>query len=164
MGPGQHGDTTIRLDENHWVLSAIFGAALVVVGVLMMAWHRKSWTLQQDDPGFNQWDLKRLKSRYRRRMQTSGMIAVMGVMLGVGDVLIWQQGPVVATVYWIGVIALGGWLLLLGLGDLLSVRVDSKLARAELQRIGQKREVLEAELEEIRRRGSNGEAGSNGEH
>ena len=58
MGPGQHGDTTIRLDENHWVLSAIFGAALVVVGVLMMAWHRKSWTLQQDDPGFNQWDLK----------------------------------------------------------------------------------------------------------
>ena len=88
---------------------------MVVVGVLMMAWHRKSWTLQQDDPGFNQWDLKRLKSRYRRRMQTSGMIAVMGVMLGVGDVLIWQQGPVVATVYWIGVIALGGWLLLLGL-------------------------------------------------
>ena len=164
MGLGQFGDTTIGLNENHWVLTAIFGGGLAVVGLSMMAWHQKSWARQREEPGFNQWDLKRLKSRYRRRMQTSGMIAVMGVMLGVGDVLIWQQGPVVATVYWIGVIALGGWLLLLGLGDLFSVRVDSKLARDELQRIGQKREELEAELEEIRRRGSNGEAGSNGEH
>ena len=97
-------------------------------------------------------------------MQTSGMIVVLGVMLAVGDAAIWSLGPLVATIYWIVVIAMGGWLLLLGVGDLLTVRVDSKLARDELQRIGRKRAELEAELEEIRRRGSNGEAKSNGRH
>ena len=164
MGPGQFGDTTIGLNENHWVLTAIFGGGLAVVGLSMMAWHHKSWKKQREEPGFNQWDLKRLKTRYRRRMQTSGMIVVLGVMLAVGDALIWSQGPLVATVYWIVVIAMGGWLLLLGVGDLLTVRVDSKLARDELQRIGQKRAKLETELEEMRRRGSNGEAKSNGRH
>ena len=146
------------------MLTAIFGGGLAVVGLSMMAWHHKSWKKQREEPGFNQWDLTRLKTRCRRRMQTSGMIAVLGVMLAVGDALIWSQGPLVATVYWIVVIAMGGWLLLLGVGDLLTVRVDSKLARDELQRIGQKRAKLETELEEMRRRGSNGEAKSNGRH
>ena len=146
------------------MLTAIFGGGLAVVGLSMMAWHHKSWKKQREEPGFNQWDLTRLKTRCRRRMQTSGMIAVLGVMLAIGDALIWSQGPLVATVYWIVVIAMGGWLLLLGVGDLLTVRVDSKLARDELQRIGQKRAKLETELEEMRRRGSNGEAKSNGRH
>ncbi len=59
---------------------------------------------------------------------------------------------------------MGGWLLLLGTGDLLSVRVDSRLAKDELARIGEKRQELEAELAEMRRRGSNGEAKNNGQH
>jgi hypothetical protein len=146
------------------VLTAIFGGALAMAGLAMMAWHHKSWAGQQVEPGFKQWDLKRLKVRYRRRMQTSGMIVVLGVMLAVGDAVIWSLGPLVATIYWIVVIAMGGWLLLLGVGDLLTVRVDSKLARDELQRIGRKRAELEAEVEEMRRRGSNGEAKSNGRH
>ena len=105
--------------------TAIFGGALAVAGLAMMAWHHKSWGGQQVEPGFKQWDLKRLKVRYRRRMQTSGMIVVLGVMLAVGDAAIWSLGPLVATIYWIVVIAMGGWLLLLGVGDLLTVRVDS---------------------------------------
>jgi cell division protein FtsB len=164
VGVGQFGDVTIGLNENHWILTAIFGGGLSLAGLSMMAWHQKSWARQREEPGFNQWDLKRLKTRYRRRMQTSGMIVVLGVMLAVGDALIWSQGPLVATIYWIVVIAMGGWLLLLGVGDLLTVRVDSKLARDELQRIGQKRAELEAEVEEMRRGGSNGESKSNGRH
>ncbi len=93
----------------------------------------------------------------------SGMICVMGVMLGVGDAMIWQQDPRwIPAVYWIVVICLGAWLLLLGMGDLMSVRMDAKQALAELRQIGTQRKELEAELEEIRRRGSNGEARSNG--
>ena len=92
----------------------------------------------------------------------SGMICVMGVMLGVGDAMIWQQDLALIAVYWIVVICLGGWLLLLGMGDLISVRMDAKQALTELRQIGTQRKELEAELEEIRRRGSNGEARSNG--
>jgi hypothetical protein len=95
-------------------------------------------------------------------MQMSGMICVMGVMLGVGDAMIWQQELALIAVYWIVVICLGAWLLLLGMGDLISVRMDAKQALTELRQIGTQRKELEAELEEIRRRGSNGEARSNG--
>ena len=94
----------------------------------------------------------------------SGMIAVVGVMLGFGDALIWKQGLVAATIYWITVIGLSGWLLLLGMGDLMSVRLDSSRARDELRQIGGRRKQLEAELEAMRRRGSNGETKSNGRH
>ena len=92
------------------------------------------------------------------------MIAVLGVMLGVGDALIWSQGLVVATVYWIVVIGVGVWLLLLGVADLASVRIGSRDARDELRQIREKRKELEAELEELQRRRSNGEARSNGQH
>tara|TARA_Y100001960_G_C14599155_1_gene789749 strand:- start:110 stop:397 length:288 start_codon:yes stop_codon:yes gene_type:complete len=94
----------------------------------------------------------------------SGMIAVLGVMLGVGDALIWSQGLVVATVYWIVVVGVGVWLLLLGVADLASVRIGSRDARDELRQIREKRKELEAELEELQRRRSNGEARSNGQH
>ena len=135
---------------------------LLVIGVLMMRAHRRTWVQQQDDPGLNQSELTRLRKRYRRRMQMSGMIGVLGVMLGVGDALIWEQDLQMIAIYWIVVIGLGAWLLVLGMGDLASVRVDSKQAMTELREIGARRKEVEAELAEIRRRGSNGEAKSNG--
>jgi len=137
---------------------------LLVIGVLMMRAHRRTWAQQQDDPGFNPRDLTRLRTRYRRRMQMSGMIGVLGVLLGVGDALIWEQDLQLIAIYWIVVIGLGVWLLLLGMGDLASVRIDSKQAISELRDIGARRQELEAELAEMRRRGSNGEAKSNGRH
>ena len=51
------------------------------------------------------------------------------------------------------------------MGPTIEERLD-RLSRVEheLQRIGRKRAELEAEVEEIRRRGANGEAKSNGRH
>ena len=144
--------------------TAIFGAVLVAVGLLMIRSHRRAWARQQDEAGLTREDRSRLFLRYRRRLQMSGMIAVLGVMLGVGDALIWSQGLVVATVYWIVVIGVGVWLLLLGVADLASVRIGSRDARDEVRQIREKRKELEAELEELQRRGSNGEARSNGQH
>lgn len=144
--------------------TAVFGAVLVAVGLLMIRSHRRAWARQQGEAGLSREDRTRLFLRYRRRLQMSGMIAVLGVMLGVGDALIWDQGLLVATVYWVVVIGLGVWLLLLGIADLASVRVGSRDARDELRQISEKRKELEAELEEMQRRRSNGEARSNGQH
>ncbi len=144
--------------------TAVFGAVLVAVGLLMIRSHRRAWVRQQGEAGLSREDRTRLFLRYRRRLQMSGMIAVLGVMIAVGDVWIWGQGLVVATVYWIVVIGLGVWLLLLGIADLASVRLGSRNARDELRQIGEKRKELEAELEEMQRRRSNGEARSNGQH
>ncbi|MEC7557736.1 MAG: hypothetical protein VYA32_11185 [Planctomycetota bacterium] len=144
--------------------TAVFGAVLVAVGLLMIRSHRRAWARQQGEAGLSREDRTRLFLRYRRRLQMSGMIAVLGVMLGVGDALIWDQGLLVATVYWVVVIGLGVWLLLLGIADLASVRIGSRDARDELRQISEKRKELEAELEEMQRRRSNGEARSNGQH
>lgn len=144
--------------------TAVFGAVLVAVGLLMIRSHRRAWARQQDEAGLSREDRTRLFLRYRRRVQMSGMIAVLGIMLGGGDALIWGQGLVVATVYWVVVIGLGVWLLLLGIADLASVRIGSRNARDELRQISEKRKELEAELEEIQRRRSNGETRSNGQH
>ena len=144
--------------------TAVFGAVLVAVGLLMIRSHRRAWARQQDEAGLSREDRTRLFLRYRRRVQMSGMIAVLGIMLGGGDALIWGQGLVVATVYWVVVIGLGVWLLLLGIADLASVRIGSRDARNELRQISEKRKELEAELEEIQRRRSNGETRSNGQH
>jgi hypothetical protein len=134
----------------------LIGAVLVAVGVAMMLAHRRAWARQRVDPGLNDQDRRRMAARFRRRMQTSGMLAIIGVMVGVGDAQVWKLGPIVATVYWIAVLMAGMWLLLLGLGDLAAVRVDSRMTREELQRIGDKRRELESQVEQLRRTGDNG--------
>lgn len=88
-------------------------------------------------------------------MQTSGMIAVLGVLLAVGDQLpILRHDPTLFTLYWIGVLLLTFWVMLLAAGDYLTTRSH---ARSELARIRRQQHELEKQLAELKRRGSNGQ-------
>lgn len=140
----------------------MIGAVLVGGGVAMMLAHQRAWARQRVEPGLKDWDRRRMAARFRRRMQISGMLAIIGVMVGVGDTQIWKLGPIVSTVYWIAVLVAGMWLLLLGLGDLAAVRVDSRMTREELQRIGDRRRELESQVEQLRRSGGNGRSQRDG--
>ena len=139
--------------------TVVVGLVLVITAVLMMRAHRRAWQRQQVDPGLNEWERQRLQVRFRRRMQTSGLIGVLGVVVPLGDILFMsnEKFPVVGPVYWVVVLMLGFWLLLLGLGDLAWVRVDSRMARNELKQLGQKRAELEAEVARLQRHRSNGD-------
>ncbi len=85
-------------------------------------------------------DLDFVRRQFRRRVQTSALICIIGVLIIIGDLVIpWGRdgkgNRVAATfwfaVYWSGVLFLTFWVILLAIGDFLSIRVNtqSKMSR-----------------------------------
>ena len=124
---------------------------LVASGSLAIRSHIRSWRRQKDDPTFEDRDREYYGRRYRRRMQMSAILVILGVLIGVGDVLLPFQkahpGPV--ALYWIGVLLLTGWLILLGLADFFSTLA---YGRVELARVREKRRELERQVVEFKHR------------
>jgi hypothetical protein len=125
----------------------IFGAALVVVGIVMSGF---VWRARRElDHILHGDDGARLHAnrQFRRRMQVSLMLAIIGAMIAVGDQLdkFFGQQPVMFLV-WVGAIMiLTFWMVLMALGDWLSTITYSEIAKAKLRF---ERRVLE---EQIRR-------------
>lgn len=134
-------------------ISATFGGALILLGLVMRFAHRAAWQreLQEfiDDPR----ELRHHQARYRRRRQTSGLIALVGLLIAVADLpIVWRQaGPLISTVIWISVFALCGWIGLLAVGDFATTRAHSQANLAKLQA---QKEVLMGKLEAMRPRTS----------
>lgn len=138
---------------NDW-MAPIAGGILVLVGLSLVAAHVRSHKRNQQQQDLDDAARSHLNSRYRRRMQASGMIAVLGVLIAVGDKLpILNKKPGLFAVYWIGVLLLTGWVMLLAMGDYVATRAHG---RAALARLRKKQLELEQEIAEIKRRGSNG--------
>jgi len=137
------------------LVSASAGAALVIIGSLMIRAHRRAWSDQKNDPDLPDADRIYFHRRYRRRMQTSSMMVVVGILLGLGGAVIpWQNfRPLVWTAYWWGVLLLTFWMVLQALGDLFSTRVR---AQATLEEVRRKRHELERQIEQYKSRRSNG--------
>ncbi len=140
---------------NDWWVTLAVGAALVVAGLCMMAAHARAWQRQQADQRLDELDRRHYRARYRRRLQTSGMIALLGVLLPLGDApFFWRQGVQVATVFWLVVLAVTLWIVVLAVADLVATRTH---ARAALARLRSKQRALESRAAELRKR-SNGRA------
>jgi cytochrome bd-type quinol oxidase subunit 2 len=88
------------------------------------------------------------RRQYRRRMQTSAMLAVLAVALFVGE---WLTGEIAsrwfAIVYWLATLVVVGWVGLLALADVLATKIHYDRIRhgyvierakleAELRRFG----------------------------
>ena len=137
-----------------WLVAPCVGGILIVVGAVLMRSHAKVWRLQKNDSQLEFDDRSYYYARYRRRMQTSGMIALLGFLIPLGDALFHPKvAPLWVTLYWIAVLLLAGWVIVMGLGDWASTVAHT---RASLARIRQKQRELEQQLSQIRRRGSNG--------
>jgi drug/metabolite transporter (DMT)-like permease len=136
--------------NNPWP-ALIVGLVLIASGTLAIRSHIRSWRRQQNDPTFEDRDREYYQRRYRRRMQMSAILVILGFLIGAGDVLLPFQkahpGPV--AMYWIGVLLLTGWLILLGFGDLISTMA---YGRIELARVQQKHRDLERQVVEFKHR------------
>lgn len=130
----------------------VIGGCLIVLGAVMLAAHVRAWRKQQAEVDLDESDRRHYRTRFRRRMQTSGLILVLGVLIPLGDWLFVLGRPVVSTLFWVGVLVLVGWVVLLGIGDLLATKAHS---RVSLSRLHVKQRQLEQELAALRRR-SNG--------
>lgn len=130
------------------------GSAVFFIGVAFMVSHVRTWKLQRHDPDLGEEDREHYHKRYRRRMQNSGMIAAIGLLLAVGDMLpILRQQPLLFGVYWCIVLLLVLWVTAAGVSDLLATTAHS---RSALARVHRKQRELEEQIEEIKRSRSNG--------
>jgi amino acid transporter len=131
--------------------SILFGLILIVVAAMMLIrntvyWHSvRSAEMKEREHNF-------LYRQYRRRTQANSIIAIVGVAIIFG---VWVTDSVMVAAYWLGVMLLVGWMALLAVVDLVSTRIHySRLHREQLET----RAILEAELKQLRKRGSNGRA------
>jgi len=137
-----------------WYAAAAVGVGLVLTGLAMMFGHWRSWQQQKSDESFDELDQRHYYARFQRRMQTSGLIVLLGILIPIGDSpLLCQQGPLVSTCYWIAILFIPMWIVLLAMGDWSSTKAHSKIALARDQ---QMQRELEAQLSQIRSRRSNG--------
>lgn len=132
----------------HWLPAVLFGTAIAAFGVVMLRRNLRAWHEVTHERDLNPFDLVHLRDRYSRRVQLSGMLLTIGVLIAIGDVFVWNFGPAAAAIFWILVILLGCWTALLALGDLTSVHAHSQVLR---KRVEQQRQALEAELDELRK-------------
>lgn len=126
------------------LLAPLFGGLLVLVALVAMWSHVKAWREQREQTDLADFDLIHYRGRYRRRMQVSGLIGLVGVMIAVGDALVpWEQAKTLFAVYWIAVMLFAVWILILGVADMIATRAHTQAALARLRT---QQRVLERQL------------------
>ena len=133
------------------VVSIVFGIALVLLGLAFMRRHRRTWKTRQADPNISNDDRSYYARQHRRRMLTSGLIAALGVLIPIGDLLFERKPAPPAlplTFFWIGVLLIVLWVLLLGFLDLFATGLHAQDAMSQ---VNAEKAALERQLEEIRR-------------
>ena len=141
---------------NSWIPALVVGAILLVIGFGMMFFHYRSWQRQQEDDSLDEFDREHYLKRFRRRMQTSGLLALMGILIPFGDApFFWnQRDQFLSSIFWLIVLVMLMWIILLAVGDLTSSRMHGNVALARLR---QRQRELEAQVAELKRRDGNGQ-------
>ena len=129
-----------------------FGIALFALGLAFLRRHRRTWQTRQADRTLDEGERAFYGRQYRRRMLTSGLIALLGVLIPLGD-LLFERKPAPAaalplTLYWICVLLIVLWVLLLGVVDLFATGI---YAKDEMSRVRAEKAALERQIEEIRK-------------
>jgi hypothetical protein len=140
---------TVKLDAN-FLCSAALALVLCVCSAGLMAWHvraRKRLPAAEIDAlerGFR-------RRQFRRRMQTSAMLGVLGLAIIVGQLLLlWATSAIVVAIYWLVVVVLVVWMLLLAMTDVADTSLfysrqvgNSAVEQARLR--GELRQAIEEE-------------------
>lgn len=133
----------------------------------MMRSHWRAWQKQQSDSELNEADQKFLRRRFRRRMQASGLLVLIGIILPLGDFILSEamgdagRMPKLAgfAAYVILVLLLAVWVVLLAVGDMASTKVHTTVS---LNRIRAEQRKLEREAADLRSQIANDRRSSNG--
>ena len=109
--------------------SALFSLMLLLFSGVLMLMHWRSWkAFQQENLPQMERDYRR--RQYRRRMQASGMIGIVGIALFVGvafflgreSLIPWIEDIVLIVSYWFAVLLITVWMALLALVDVWATR------------------------------------------
>lgn len=126
----------------------VLSVALLLVSAVLVAMHVRAWR-RADHGGLGEEERSFHARQYRRRLQASVMLGVVGLLV-LGDLWLeaWFREAWPRLLYWSGVAVLLLWLLLLAAGDWLASRMHY---RGQWDRLQADRDVLRAEFERLRR-------------
>ena len=130
-------------------VSLIAGLCTIAVGMVLLRSHRADWRRQQQEFIDDSRELRHLQARYRRRRQTSGLIAIVGLLIPIADLpIMWRNlGAMPATLLWIAIVSLCIWVGMLAIGDYATTRAHT---RATLVRLQIHKQELIDELDRLR--------------
>jgi hypothetical protein len=104
---------------------------LLLIGVsgLLLDWHRRSWQQAQWDESLNERDRRFARSQYRRRMEASGLIGIIGAVLGCYPLV--PKRPLEITLYLTALVLACGCIMLLALVDVWATRQNLRRIESE---------------------------------
>jgi uncharacterized membrane protein len=138
--------------------SLIFGGGLLALGLWMMSMHRRyaRVNIKLSPTAEERIEQRYVRRRFLRRMQISGMIAIVGMMIPGADAAVILLQPLIATVLLMLILALVGWIVLLTFGDIYESRGFSARSQAKIKHLKRHHEELQDELDRhIRNREQN---------
>ncbi len=123
------------------------GFALLVVAGIMLDAHRRTWREEDADGEATHRDRRASRAKYLRRMQATGTIGLLGMLLMVHTLI--PGTPLVYAVYMLVLVVLCGWLVMLGVVDAFASWLKG---HRERERALDSRQKLEAEIKAARER------------
>ncbi len=126
------------------LVTILFSIALVLLAITLCLSHVRAYRLN-DHGGLSDEDTLFFRRQYIRRLQTSRLLGIVGVML-LGERL--KLDPIVGAVYWLLVVALVVWMVALAFADW----TESRLYWARpIELSADQAARLKAEIERYRR-------------
>jgi hypothetical protein len=78
-------------------MTYILSLLLIGLSGVLLDSHRRSWRASQENAALTERERRFALSQYRRRMQASGIIGVMGAAIGIGPIV--PREPLTMTIY-----------------------------------------------------------------
>jgi hypothetical protein len=124
------------------------GAAVMLLGAWQMRRHAATWRDLRVAPDVEPTEREQARRQYARRMQTSGLIVFLGLLLCLGTKQIpWQRNGVAFSLYLALMLFVVLWIFALAVADMASIRLHSAV---QLARIHGRQLQLQEELRRIR--------------
>ena len=126
-------------------------AGVSLFGCLLLWRHQSQWKQQQADFEIGVSERRFLHRQYRRRMQSSTIITVLGLLLHASNehLVNWPRAPAGFFVYVCLMLSLVMWLVILAVADFLAAQVTHRLA---LVRLHEHQRLLEQTVVELRQK------------
>jgi len=110
-------------------VSLVVGVALVLLAAALVAWHWFAWR-RWGLGTFDELHREFAWRQFRRRVQTSVMVGLVGVAIVAADAV---DSPIASLVAWLVALVLLVWVMLLAAADALATRTHySRLARRQV--------------------------------
>jgi hypothetical protein len=110
--------------------AAAVSALIVTVSLALVTWHIVEWRAWEKATPDDR-ERKFAWRRFRRRIQASGMLGLIGASILIGASGWIMNKPLLVAFYWTGILVMLVWVMLLAVGDAISSR---RFFRAEHRR------------------------------